>query len=193
MPSTEKRFWKRCRLAVRAGGGRLAGQAARRPAVGRRGGPAKPRFPGWKAGFRAGIPHFHSGNRRFRAFGWAFPAGNFRLGVSPPLNRPQQVAAEPCKQTALHAARGLWLTKRDTPISVFQQEFGGFRVGAGIFVLESGGLWLERPVFLFPEGVFLLPVPVACRKSPCSCSKPGRASREQICRQRREGRDSTSD
>ena len=38
-----------------------------------------------------------------------------KMGVSPSLNQPQQIAAEPCKQTAVHAARRLWLSKRGAP------------------------------------------------------------------------------
>jgi len=63
-------------------------------------------------------------------------------------------------------------------IFVFQQEFGGSRIGGRILLLEYGGFLRGRPVFLLPDGVFLLPVAVACRKSPGSCSKPGRACRQ---------------
>ena len=55
-------------------------------------------------------------------------------------------------------------------IFVFQQEFGGSRVGDGVLLLGNGGFVLERLVFLLPDGVFLLPVAVARRKSPFSCT-----------------------
>ena len=63
-------------------------------------------------------------------------------------------------------------------IFVLQQEFGGFWVGNGVFLLGIGGFVLERPVFLLSDGFFLLPVAVACRKSAFSGTKTGGASRE---------------
>jgi len=145
----EKRSGKSCRLAGRAGGRRLAGWAARRPAVSRRGRPGRPRFPAWKAGFRAGIPRLPSGNRRFRAFGRGFPAGNLRFpaGIWRSAGRRRGF---PARKWPIRAGKACFpAARRGFPAS------GRDRVQEiAVFLLETGPCEHEIPAFRFAGGGF---------------------------------------